>query len=359
MSKPVDPLSRVVESGAGSGPVLSTAVKSGVGSGPNLLTAVESVYVPSIIEVIAGPPVRSNGAAPNARLSVVPPNVRSNGAASGAKPSSAGAKPSSAGAKPSSAGVRVAESGAGPSLAGLRVVESGAGPSLAGLSVVESGAGSHLLPSSSIGPGPDLSRMVESGAGSNDAAGGAGGKSAVPPGKVLKRKVREGFVVKVQGRLYSKNKGDITEFKELVEEYNQPGATVFLCQVFYNVPKSEQKKFKVPTQADVKGMTLKINKPVTVDNTESIDAFVKSIGRDLIFKDESIKILYILMDTKINSELDEDKSTFIIEYLTDKVDTSGWIGYSPVYESAGGSRRKNIKKIKSRSKKGTRRLKKN
>ena len=65
------------------------------------------------------------------------------------------------------------------------------------------------------------------------------------------------------------------------------------------------------------------------------------------------------MDTKINNKLDESKSTFIIENLADKVDTSGWIGYSPVYESAGGSRRKNIKKIKSRSKKGTRRLKKN
>lgn len=49
MNKLVDPLSRVVESGAGSGPVLSTAVKSSVGSGPDLLsTAVESVYVPSI-----------------------------------------------------------------------------------------------------------------------------------------------------------------------------------------------------------------------------------------------------------------------------------------------------------------------
>jgi len=72
------------------------------------------------------------------------------------------------------------------------------------------------------------------------------------------------------------------------------------------------------------------------------------------------------MDTKINNELDKAKSTLAIEYLADKVVKSGWIGYSPVYESAGGSRRKNIKrmkrrslKIKSRSKKGTRHLKKN
>jgi len=113
-------------------------------------------------------------------------------------------------------------------------------------------------------------------------------------------------------------------------------------------------------------MNLRINKPVTVDTIESIDAFVKSIGRTVIFNDENIKILYILMDTKINNELDKAKSTLAIEYLADKVVKSGWIGYSPVYESAGGSRRKNIKrmkrrslKIKSRSKKGTRHLKKN
>jgi len=113
-------------------------------------------------------------------------------------------------------------------------------------------------------------------------------------------------------------------------------------------------------------MTLKINKPVTIDTTESIDAFIKSIERTVIFNDESIKILYILMDTKINNELDEAKSTLIIEYLADIIGESNWIGYSPVYELAGGSRRKNIKrvkrrslKIKSRSKKGTRHLKKN
>jgi len=248
MNRRVDPLSGAVESGAGSDLVLSTVVNSGVGSGPDLRTAVESTYAPSAIEAIAGPPdrlpvvpsnVRSNGAAPNARLSAVPPNVRSNVAASNARLS----------VVLPNVGSKVAASGAGSSLAGLSVVESGAGPSLAGLSlaglsVVESGAGSHLLPSSSIGLGPDLSRVVESGAGPNDAAGGAGGKSAVPPGKVLKRTKRKGFVFKVQGRLYSENKGDISEFKELVVKYNKPGATVFLCQVFYNVPKLEQKNLK-------------------------------------------------------------------------------------------------------------------
>jgi len=257
MNRRVDPLSGAVESGAGSDLVLSTVVNSGVGSGPDLRTAVESTYAPSAIEAIAGPPdrlpvvpsnVRSNGAAPNARLSVVPPNVRLNGAASNARLSvvlpNVRSNVAASGAGPSLASLSVVESGAGSSLAGLRVVESGAGPSLAGLSVVESGAGSHLLPSSSIGLGPDLSRVVESGAGPNDAAGGAGGKSAVPPGKVLKRTKRKGFVFKVQGRLYSENKGDISEFKELVVKYNKPGATVFLCQVFYNVPKLEQKNLK-------------------------------------------------------------------------------------------------------------------